>query len=292
MVDIEDAMQKRLWHNFKNFSPPGLHYSANEKTDISPGELGDILQWYATQHANSEHSGRPIVDYPGFTVTEFKNSVREMDYAKSLEVAMDTILATYGVPKAVVGLVKDSNRANMESAMLTFAENTINPMLIHMGQHLTQGLAHEFDENLVVHFEPMVVEDSEVTRKAIETASRAGALAPNEVREELFARGPYKFGGDLPIVPGTMTEAQFGNEKPKPPPEPKVQPQPGAQRPKAPPQPGSRATENDVDKAVDAAVDVDSNGQITATGFEVPERFFRPGQTNGQATTNGVAHTP
>lgn len=294
MVDIEDAMQKRLWHQFKNFSPPSLHYSANEKTDINPDELGDILQWYATQHASSEHSGRPIVDYPGFTVTEFRNSVREMDYGKSLEVAMDTILATYGVPKAVVGLVKDSNRANMESAMLTFAENTINPMLVHLGQHLTQGLAREFDENLVVHFDPMTVDDAEATRKAIETASRAGALAPNEIREELFSKGPYKFGGDLPIVQGTMTEAQFGNEKPKPPPEPKGQQQPqqpGSQRPKVPPQPGSRFGPKDVDKAVDAAMDVDDNGLITATGFEVPERFFRPGQGNGQAATDTVART-
>ena len=64
--------------------------------------------------------------------------------------------------------------------MLSFAENVVNPLLRHHSEHLTQNLAMEFDEKLVIRFDPVTVDDSEGFRKMVESAHKAGAVTPND----------------------------------------------------------------------------------------------------------------
>lgn len=213
MVDIEETMLRQMYSRFKNYSPPGLHYSTDE--ELQSEQVTEIIGQIMAQHAAAEASGRPIVTHSGYRVDDFSKTVREMDYGKSLQAALDYQLAMFGVPKAVVGIVADVNRANMAGSLMAFAQNTVNPLLIHIGQHLTQNLAAEFDDSLVVWFDPVTVDDMEQTRKGIETLLRAGAVTVNEARDLLAGLGPYKYGGDVPMLPMNMAPAAFGNADPE-----------------------------------------------------------------------------
>lgn len=211
MVDLEESMLKRLFHQFKNFAPPGLHYSTDER--LEEYEVKKLYQQIIGQHAAAEATGRPVITHSGMKMDDMTKQIREMDYSESIDTAMEYILAIFGVPKAVVGLVKDTNRANMQGALMSFCENTINPLLMAIGQALTLSLAHEYDERLVVWFDPCTVEDIEQMRKNIETANKQGAVTPNEIRDLLLSRGSFEEGGDVALINQSLVPAPFGNEE-------------------------------------------------------------------------------
>lgn len=214
MVDIHEHMLKRLYYTFKNYAPPGLNYSTKEI--LTDAQAEEALVWILAQHGRAEQTGRPIVSHSGYEVTEFAKSQREMDYQASLETSFDYVLATFGVPSAVVGILKDANRASMAAAMASFCQNTVNPLLVSLGQHLTIQLARDFDRRLLIEFEPCTVEDAEEIRKNMEFGMKSGAVTPNEVRQEFLRRDGFVHGGDLPVISRHMMEAPYGNQKPKP----------------------------------------------------------------------------
>lgn len=271
MVDLEESMLKRLYHQFRNFAPPGLHYSTDVR--LEPKELKQLYSQVVGLHAAAEATGRPIVTHSGLKADEFSKSTREMDYQKSIEVAMEYILAIFGVPKAIVGLVKDTNRANMQAAMLAFCENTVNPLLVAIGQSLTLSLAHEYDERLVIYFDPCTVEDAEQMRKNIETASKQGAVTPNEIRDVMLGKGSFEQGGDRALVQGSMKPAPHGNDElPEELQQPQQQQQPGQPPPQNSQQPqnGQQPKQDKADREAQSAQQ-NGNGQSTAKSQEFDE---------------------
>ena len=214
-IDLEQAMFARLYHQFRNFTPPGMVYSTDK--ELGEDQFLDMLAQLRAQQQRSEKTGEPIVAHSGFKVNEFRTNAREMDYSSSLMTIMEYILAIVGVPKAVVGLTADFNRANVEGAIMSWCINTVNPLLTHLGQHLTQNLAHDFEDDLIVEFDQITYDDRDAIRQDVTAAVSAGAIEPNEVRDILLKKEKFKFGGDTPMI-GQMQKAPYGNEKPDPPP--------------------------------------------------------------------------
>jgi len=212
MIDLESAMLQQLWHRFKNFAPPGLIFSPDK--DVMPGgfdedQMLDIYQWVATQHALASKSYRPMVMPSGVKVDNVSPTPKEMDYDTSLEKALEYILAIFSTPKAAVGMVADFNKNNYQAAMSAWGDNMLNPLLTHMGQHLTQDLAHEYDERLVVRFPKIDAKDLMVISKFIEMMLRFGVTELDEVRAVATELGVAK----LPptgrkLVPQQRSEEQ------------------------------------------------------------------------------------
>ena len=215
-VDIEQAMFTRLYHSFRNYAPPGLIFSTDQR--MQDAQLRQVYNTIINQHSLAEHTGRPMILHSGLK-PHFpgggSSGVMEMDYAQSLDATLTLTLAIMGVPKGVVGLVADQNRANLQAAIEAFCENTINPRLVQNGQHLTYGIARDFepDGSLIVKFDPCTVNDAEQLRKDIETSAKYGATDPNEIREALSGRKDYVVGGNRPLVNAGMVEATFGNDE-------------------------------------------------------------------------------
>lgn len=208
-IDLEEAMLQRLYFQFKNFNPPGMQYSTEEK--LTESQFVDMMLQIRMQQHTAEQTGAPILTHSGVKAQEFKNTVREMDYSQSLQTVMSYILAMFGTPQAVVGVSREYSRSNLVGALLSWAENTINPLLRHMGQHLTQGLARDYDEDLVIEFDPIEVADADGLRADVAACQSAGAITPNEVRETLLKKSPFVGGGDKPYKPAGAEEASYGN---------------------------------------------------------------------------------
>ena len=208
-IDLEESMLQRLYFQFKNFNPPGMQYST--EAELTESQFVDMMLQIRMQQHTAEQTGAPILTHSGVKAQEFKNTVREMDYSQSLQTVMSYILAMFGTPQAVVGVSREFSRANLVGALLAWAENTINPLLRHMGQHLTQGLAREYDEDLVIEFDPIEVADADGLRADVAACQSAGAITPNEVRETLLKKSPFVGGGDKPYKPAGLEEASYGN---------------------------------------------------------------------------------
>jgi phage portal protein BeeE len=215
-TDIEMTIYDRLRNQFQNYAPPGQIFST-DKTLTEP-QVKQVYNQIINQHTLVEHSGRPMITHSGLKPMMQQSSVKEMDFRASLDTTLTMTLATFGVPKAVVGLVADANRSNMESAIQAWAENTINPRLKHNAAHITRSLVREFEPagDCFAYFSPVVPSDIELIHKAVDLGIKGAALDQNEVRELLFQKKPFRRGGKRPIVPKSSEMAEWGNDEGEP----------------------------------------------------------------------------
>lgn len=187
-LDLENEMLKRLWYQFKNFTPPGMVFETDQR--LQPNQVQQLWAQFAAQHSMSAQTGRPMVLHSGMKLSGSwqPSSNKEMAYSESLDKTLEMTMATLGVPAAVVGLTEGINRSNAEAALLSFCKMTVNPLLEQLSQHLTQDLATDFapDRSLVIQVGPCEVDEREYIRKAIETLIRAGAVTPDETRHLLL----------------------------------------------------------------------------------------------------------
>ncbi len=122
-------------------------------------------------------------------------SQKDMDFLASRNFSRDQILALFRVSKSILGLIEDSNRANMEAADYNHAKRVIRPKMIRLANRITEDLAPQFDVKLVVGFVDPVPEDKEFILKE-KTAAVDLWWTKNEVRE-LEGKDPVPDGDSL-----------------------------------------------------------------------------------------------
>jgi HK97 family phage portal protein len=191
-IDLENEMYKRLSYTFKNFAPPGMVFSTEQR--LQPHQVHQLWANLAAQHGMSEHSGRPMIVHSGLKLEQAfqQNGQKELDYTGSLDKTLDITLAVHGVPKTILGMNGDSNKATVQGSLVQFCKMTVDPLLKHFSQHFTQNLASEFadDKSLIVKIGPCAVDKEEQLVKMIETMIKAGAVTPDEVRQILMDMDP------------------------------------------------------------------------------------------------------
>ena len=191
-ITLEREMLNRLYYTFKNFAPPGMVFSTEQR--MQPHQVHQLWANLSAQHSMSEHSGRPMIVHSGLKLEgQFGGSgARELDYVGSLDKTLEITLATFGVPRAVLGMVEGANKASTQSALIQFCKMTIDPILKQFSQHFTQHLATDFaeDKSLVVKLGPCAVDKEEQLVTMVEAMIKAGAITPDEVREILMNMDP------------------------------------------------------------------------------------------------------
>lgn len=199
-LDLEYEMQKRLHYQFKNYSKPGMVL----KTDatLQPHQLAQHHAAISAQYGMAEKTGIPLILHGGFSMdgSVYQNA-SELDYTASLDKTLELTMATIGVPKAVVGMLSGANRQDVEASLIQCCKMTVDPLLTHFSEHLTQDLARDFDDNLIIRIGPCQVDSVDTLRKDIEVMIKAGAITPNEVRSMLRELDPLdKELGDKPVL--------------------------------------------------------------------------------------------
>lgn len=200
-IDLENEMWNRLYHQFKNMAPPGMVISTDMR--LQPAQARQLWTQLAAQYSMQSHSGRPMLLHSGMKLEgEFSPpGSRELDYKGSLDKVLEYSLAIHGVPKALAGMMDSASRSNIESAIWGFAKTTLDPILEHISQHLTQDLAREFDPNLIIMLGPSAVDSQDSLRKDIELLVKAGAVTPDEVRHLLMKLKRLEGGmGQRPVM--------------------------------------------------------------------------------------------
>ena len=112
-------------------------------------------------------------------------SQRDMEFIEQMRFSRDKILGIFRVPRTVLGITDDVNRANAEATDLVFAKRCIKPRMQRMVEQLNEFFVPLFpgSENLFLDFDDPVPENTELKLKEHETALRSGYKTINEVRE-------------------------------------------------------------------------------------------------------------
>lgn len=157
------------------------------------GTLDDDTFFRLQQQWNDKYQGvnnakkTAILEGSVKDIKVLSTTQRDMDFANLKSTNRDEILAIFGVPKTLLGMVENTNYASAYVAKLTFAENVVRPRLKRLQDKINNELVPMFKENIEVKFVENLPSNQEFVLNALNSAVTNGYLTKNEAREE-FAK--------------------------------------------------------------------------------------------------------
>lgn len=182
-VEIDEYAAKFQKRFFYNDATPPVVFSMPEATREQREEF--LAQWNK-KHKGVDNSHRAAALSGNIGVHELNSSGgRSLDFVDSRIAIRDAILEHFGVPREIMGITENSNRATADAAQYIYAKNVLTPKLKQREEAINKQLLPMFGENLVWRFEAVIPYDKEFDKgKALE-AYNAGLITKNEARELL-----------------------------------------------------------------------------------------------------------
>jgi len=139
------------------------------------------------EYGGEENNGKAgIIEDENGKVHEFPRSQKDMDFVEQGKSLRDKIIANYRVPKSLLGMTEEVNRASMEASIYIFARYTLLARIKRFCEKLTIDYLPLFgnDENLKFTFDDPVPENSEAKLNEIQNGLANGWMTINEARKE------------------------------------------------------------------------------------------------------------
>lgn len=216
-IDSSEAVDRSVWHSYRNGVLPQLQIELDANvTDPDDAVLERIHARIQQRYAGAMNTSRPLVLPPGFKAKPLNIKASEMLFADSADRLRDNILALFGVPAIVAGLVQDMTYGAILAAQTGFCSFRINPRLVYLSQVITEKLAWDFDTKLRVWWLDATPEDPSARERELMTDIKAGAITKNELRA-IRGRSPWPAAiGDVPAseVDSRHHEEGSGNRNP------------------------------------------------------------------------------
>jgi len=183
---------------FRNSARPDGILKTNE--DLSKKQLQNIKQSWNSAYKGRGNFGKTAVLYKGIEYQPISMSQREMDFIESMKFTRDDILTAFKVPKPLVAVVDDVNRANAETAMFIFLSETIKPEITRLIEKFNEEMVYpDFDDRLFLDFDDPTPENKEADRLEIEMKVKNKIMTINEARDH-YNLPPIE-GGDALYLP-------------------------------------------------------------------------------------------
>jgi phage portal protein BeeE len=221
-IDIEKYIEIYEKTFFENSARPDVVISTDKK--LHQNERQRLLEKFKQQHQGVNKFHEPTVIERGGTldIKILSQTAKDFEFFNLAGWTKDMLFSAYSVPEAKVGLVKDVNRANQVGVEITFNSECVQPRLNLWDETLTNHLAKEFDEKLIIQHDNPVPRDEEFALKRDEFDVKNFVKTINEVRET-NGQEPVAWGNH-PWIP--LNLAQPGGASTTPQDEPPDEPEP------------------------------------------------------------------
>jgi HK97 family phage portal protein len=202
-VDLDTEQDAGLWNRifFHNSARPDLFFIpegnfSKEQRDEFRTKYKERYQGISKAHQAALVEGIKEIKQIGITQ-------KDMDFANLRKMNRDNILGAFGMPRSVMGITEDVNRANAEAGEYTFKADVVKPRLNRIKNKLNEQLIPLFrkSENLELDYDEVVPETIEQKMLLAESGMRAGYLTIDEARQ---LRGLDKLpngAGEVLLVP-------------------------------------------------------------------------------------------
>ncbi|MFA5168749.1 MAG: phage portal protein [Candidatus Omnitrophota bacterium] len=214
---------------FLNSARPDAILKSPNKMDKDTADA-TVRRW-EKRHRGKNRSGKVGILTGGMEYMVISPTQKDMDYIEGLKLTRDDILIAFGVPKSVLGITEDVNRANAETGMGIFLSETVKPCLVEIVEKLNEEMTYQdFGDDLEIVFDDPTPANRELMLEEHTRLVSGNVMLINEARAE---RGlpPVKGGwslymsiantpvGGLPqgvkIGGDTKADAYIGEAKPK-----------------------------------------------------------------------------
>lgn len=182
-----------------NAVPRAVVTSDKELTDTAFNRLKRT--WEEVFRGRGKSNKTAILE-AGAKIEVLSQTAKDMDFVALGEKNIQRICAAFRVPKALLGVDLDLNRASAETMAYVFARWTITPKLRAIAEKLNNEYLPLFKSpgsgKLFFRYDDLAAADPEQKAMRYQTLFATGAISPNEIRREEGLE-PVE-GGDDPLV--------------------------------------------------------------------------------------------
>ncbi len=208
-VDMSvDSYQKTMFE-----SGGWFQYALSTDQSMTEPQIKSMREGWYNAVKNLKDKFKPPILQKGLKLTQMQQSSLDLGTDKTSDAMRDKILAAYGVPKALLGMLEGIQRANLEGTEYVFAINQLQPRLDTWVDAIKPTL-QALDPRIQVRFKSTVPLDREMRRKDAESMQGMGALSVQETRE-IFGFNPDFPKGHTVMLPfnvlAVSTDNQGGN---------------------------------------------------------------------------------
>lgn len=194
--EVEAANFNRAF--FRNDATPGGIIEVDRT--MSNSDFDKMVERWRTMHQGTNNAGR-IGFLERAKWVERKFSQRDMQYVQLRQQTRDLVLAAYGVPLPMLGVMEAPSRANAQAAEFIFARWTVRPRLARIRLSLNERLLKLFpDRGLHFEFEDPTPNNRELDLEESTESYKAGIATLNEARTRI-GLDPLP-NGDVVLTPG------------------------------------------------------------------------------------------
>jgi phage portal protein BeeE len=148
---------------FYNDASPSAVIAFKDDQNVTEDVIRRIESEWSDKHrgANRAHRVHFLNREP--SITTFDKSLKDLDMVDLRRFLRDIVRETWGMPPEIVGLIENSNRATIDSAMYLFAILLLVPRAERWRIAMQTQLVPQFDERKVVGYTSPVPEDKDYT---------------------------------------------------------------------------------------------------------------------------------
>lgn len=212
-VDLEEFSEEYNRKFFYNSARPDGVLSTEQK--LNPEQLAKMEKKLLQKYKGIGNAHKTLILEKGLKWETMGISQRDMEFIGQANFSRDKILGIFRVPRTVLGITDDVNRANAEATDYVFAKRTIKPKMERIIQQLNEFLLPKFKgtENMFYDFDNPVPEDNTARLENQKAGLQYGWLTINEARA-LDGYEPVE-GGDEVRVPLSNTPLAEADDIPE-----------------------------------------------------------------------------
>jgi HK97 family phage portal protein len=198
-IDTDDYASQWNRNFFYNSASPDVVLETEKS--LTTEQYNRIKVAWESKYQGVANAHKFAILEGGLKANKTSMSQKDMDFLESRRFSMTEILAIFRVPKALLGIAEDFNRANIEGIQYMFARYVIKPKMQFICDRLNEFYLPKFglkQSDFRFTFKDPVPQNVELDLKRKQTGLVSGYYSVNEVRAE-EGLDPVP-GGEVPFV--------------------------------------------------------------------------------------------
>lgn len=181
-LDIHQFAQDWNRNFFFNSAMPGMVFTSDKK--FNKQAIRRFVEQWQNNYGGRANSHKIAFLGGGFKLEKTTMGARELDFNEQQKVMRDDILAVFKVPKSILGLTEDVNRANAEATTRAFMERVVTPRMRKLVGTLSEKFLPMFKTpgDYFFDFTDPSPDDVELKLKVYANARQYNWMTPNEIR--------------------------------------------------------------------------------------------------------------
>jgi HK97 family phage portal protein len=150
---------------------------------LTENQINEIRNQWSKKYKGVGKNSKIGILESGLKYEQISTAQKDMDYINGIKANRDDIFMAFEMPKAVIGIAEDVNRANAEAAMSMFLSENIKPKMGDFVEMLNQFLVPHFGKGLVLDCVDPSPENVDQKLAIYKNATECGWMTQNEIRE-------------------------------------------------------------------------------------------------------------